>query len=349
MNVYIYPAEYYQEMGDDGFAQEPIGTGPFMFKDWDRGVAITLEKNPDYWNGVPKLDYVIFKPFMDAQTKLAALLAEEIDLALEVPPDDIATIEANDLTVEWALKERAMNLSFRPNRQGEALPTDDVRVRRALNYAIDKQGIVDNLMLGYAEPLKAQVLGPACYGHNPDLEPYPYDPEKAKELLAEAGYPDGFSLKLLGPTHGYSKVVEIVEAVAGQLTEVGIDVDLEIVDRAKFGETLMGPEAPPLAIGGINCFPAMDGDIPLQFYVSSASSPLYSTEKIDEIFLESRAAFDPAERLQVLQKLVAEMREYPTTIYLHNEPVIYGVGPRVKNFEATGDAVAHLLDVDVAE
>lgn len=173
------------------FGQNPVGTGPFVFKEWKPQESITLEKNPDYWmEGYPLLDRVVFRSIADNSARLNALLAGDIDLMDNLAPSDVPSVEKNNKL------QLIMRPSFNVAYLGfntEKAPLNDPKVRVAIAHAIDKQGLVDSIFSGAAIPAK-NPMPPSLWGYNDDIKDYPFDLEKAKQLLAEAGYPNGLDL-----------------------------------------------------------------------------------------------------------------------------------------------------------
>lgn len=181
------------EQYKDKFGENPVGTGPFKFESWDRNDKITLVKNPDYWNtGYPKLDRVVIKVIPDNSARLTAMQSGEIDIMSGLNPEDVSTVEAND-ELQIFLRP-GMNIGFL-GFNVEREPFTNPKVRQALSHAVNKQAIIDAFFSGLA--IKAvNPLPPTLWGHNDDIVDREYDIEKAKQLLAEAGYPDGFKTTL---------------------------------------------------------------------------------------------------------------------------------------------------------
>src|SRR5690625_4295810 len=178
-----------EEFGDD-FTANAVGTGPYKLVKWDPGVEVILEKNEDYFKGAPSIDKLIFKPITESETRLAELEVGNLDLIVNVPPDNLQYLREDDRV--QVLEEPSMHVWWTAfNTQIE--PFDDVRVRQAFNYAINKESIIENILQGTGE-LANSPLPPIVWGHKPNVDNYPYDPEKAKELLEEAGYGDGLSI-----------------------------------------------------------------------------------------------------------------------------------------------------------
>lgn len=214
----------------------PIGTGPFKFVSYTPGNALKLEKNPDYWKeGLPYLDKVDFVFQSDDQSAMLALQSGEIDLT-GVIRHQIPQIE-NDFTLNYQENNSALIISMNQDRE----PFNDVRVRKAINYAINKDDIIDSIYSGYAVKLGSN-MSPAMGEYYRDglQDIYNPDVEKAKKLLAEAGYPDGFKTKFSVSSHN-SMYTDIAQVAVENLKEIGIEAEIEVVewgiwlDRIYFG------------------------------------------------------------------------------------------------------------------
>lgn len=180
----VVPEAYVTEVGADAFAEAPIGSGPFSFVRGELDSQIVLKRNPDYWNGAPELEGVIFRMMPEPSTRLAALLSGEVHIIQAVSPDLVERLSgAPNIEVKTAPGTRSYQIELN-NAEG---PFTDVRVRQALNHAVNWDDILGNIYRGYADRLSTGFL-PSGFGFDTELEPYGYDPEKARELLREAGY-----------------------------------------------------------------------------------------------------------------------------------------------------------------
>ncbi|HEX7223809.1 MAG TPA: ABC transporter substrate-binding protein [Candidatus Limnocylindrales bacterium] len=245
--TFAVPPEYVGRVGNDGFAQAPVGTGPFVFDEWIKDDHTTLSKNPDYWaspRGEPLVDTVVFRPIPDASTRLNELLSGGVDLIADPSPDQIDRIEEAGGRVPttadarrymiWLSTDGKGALAEDPNKTPaqatalEALAKPEVRL--ALNLAVDRQAIIETLLQGRGEPMTG-IFVPGDLGYDPDLPPFDYDPDLARELLAGAGYPDGFEVDLDVCTCDRS---DLPEAVAGELAKVGVRVNLNPAEISQF-------------------------------------------------------------------------------------------------------------------
>lgn len=224
----------YEENGEEWLQDNPVGTGPFLFKEWIRDEKVVFERNPNYWvEGLPYLDAVEFYTITEPATAEAAMLGGEFDLYLLTSPL-ITNNLANSFMIE-ALENGmgAIGLSLAPDSEDASSPLADVDVRKAISYAIDREAIVDAVYYGYAEPVHQWAVQRAN-GFNPEVVGTPYDPDKAKELLDKAGYGNGFDL-----TISFANTPDLNQtytAVQGFLAEVGINVHLNAVQAQQWQE-----------------------------------------------------------------------------------------------------------------
>ncbi len=214
----------------------PIGTGPFKMERWDRGEQITLVANEDYWGGRPYLDEVVFKFVPEDAARVVMLETGEADAIMRVPPLDVPRLQANPaVDVVYATSVRVIYIGFNNLRA----PFTDPLVRQALNYAVDKQEIIDVILDGVGQPSTAPVV-PAVFGYYP-AGPYEYDPDKARELLEQAGYSDGLKVTLYHPTGRYLMDATIAETVQSYLMDVGVEAELITMEWGAYLAYLQSP------------------------------------------------------------------------------------------------------------
>lgn len=230
-SVPILPQDYITEVGHEEFAQNPVGSGPFRFVKQILGTSVTFEAvEGDHWRGTPHFKELEVRLIEEGVTRVNALLAGEVDL-ISIPMGSVSQAEGVDIlavptTVNQWLVFGGLIDPTHPNYDPD-IPWHDPLVRQAMNIAVDRQAIADSIFRGFAKPAAQTFMLPGELGFDTSLEVYPYDPEKAKELLAEAGYPNGFSLDMyiydLPPSEG---MPQMAEAVAAMLEEVGLDVNI---------------------------------------------------------------------------------------------------------------------------
>ena len=215
-----------QKYGAD-YGKNPVGTGPYKFQEWVPNDHITLVKNPDYWdkNNAAKVDKIIVKPVPEDGTRIAMLQKGDAQF-INAVPYSMAEVVQKDKNLSLAESESVYTFWVAMNTQKK--PFSDVRVRQAMNYAINKEAIIKAVLRGHGKPANSP-LAPQVWGYTP-VKTYPYDPAKAKALLAEAGYPNGFKTLLRGVAQTDPK--EIMVAIQGQLKQVGVDVEVASLPAA---------------------------------------------------------------------------------------------------------------------
>jgi peptide/nickel transport system substrate-binding protein len=227
-NIYagrIMSPKAIQELPVAQWNEGSYGTGPFKVKSWEKGIKVELERNEEYWGPKPGIKTLIFRPIPEPTARVSALLSGEVDMIVVVPPDAIDTIKADENLVY----EQGPSLHYWfIQLNTKAKPFDDVRVRQAANYAVDKEGLANDILRGSAVPA-TQPMPAANWSYNPNIKGYPYDPDKARQLLQEAGYGEGVKTKMMIPQSGSGMMVPIQmnEFIQGNLADVGIDVEIQ--------------------------------------------------------------------------------------------------------------------------
>lgn len=214
-----------KEHPHDALSDNGVGTGPFMVKSWEKNVKVELARNENYWGTKPGLQTLIFRPIPEPTARVSALLNGEVDMIVVVQPDSIQSIKADsNLTYEQGPSNHYWFIELN-TKEG---PFADKRVRQAANYAVDKEGLANNVLASSAVPA-TQPMPAANWSYDPNIKGYPYDPAKAKALLAEAGYANGFKTKMIIPTNGSGMMipVQMNEYIQGNLADVGIHVDIQ--------------------------------------------------------------------------------------------------------------------------
>lgn len=339
-NVYVLPAEMYQEMGAEKFALNPVGTGPYRFVEWVKDQQVVLERFDDHWRGAPAIGEAEFRPIPEASTRVASLTTGEIHVATLVPVTDVPTVEGSETSEIRSVRSNRTIFVGMNTWEG---PLSDVRVRQALNYGVNVNAIVELLLNGFGYPL-ASVSGPNEFGFNPDLEPYPYDPERAKELLAEAGYADGFDTVLDTPSGRYLQDVEVSQAIAGQLAEIGVNVEVRPAEFQEYFTRWLAEEMEGLYFLGVGGS-AMDADGVMGSHFDSERRGLYyNSPESDELIQEAMSEFDEDEREALYHELMAYLKEQAPWIFLYSQEDIYGVASNL-NWEPQPDESLWVYDM----
>jgi peptide/nickel transport system substrate-binding protein len=231
--VHIVPRAY-DKIGPDAFgSKQPIGTGPYKFVEWQRGQRIVLEAHSDHWRGAPRPKRLMFRFIPDPSTRAAELKAGGVDVITGPPVAQLKELATGDTTIVTIPAVRVIAYPMNTLQK----PLDDVRVRRALNLAVDRDTIVKTLLQGYGKPT-GQPFIPGWLGYDPEIKPFPYDPARAKKLLADAGYANGFDLTWNISTGVFLADKEIAEAASAMLGQVGVRVRLVPTERAKIQKDL---------------------------------------------------------------------------------------------------------------
>lgn len=322
-----------------------VGTGPFRFTAFRRGERVELARNDAYWSGAPgwnMWDKVSFRVMPTDPARLAALLAGDVDLIEQVPPADLARIRARqDLQVaqkvSWRTiffhldqyRDRAPGVADRAGKPLERNPFKDARVRLALSRAINRQAIVERVMEGTAIPA-ANLVSPPVFGHAAALKPEGYDPEGAKRLLAEAGYPNGFAMVVHAPNNRYVNDDQIAQVVAQMLARVGIAARVETqpisvyLGRARAGEFAF-------AMLGWGSF---SGDLALRALVATPDAQKgagtwnwshYSNPKVDALIEQAFATVDDKKREALAQEAMTVAMKDNAVIPLHHQLVSWAM------------------------
>ncbi|NIV28901.1 MAG: hypothetical protein GWN58_05130 [Anaerolineae bacterium] len=341
----MLPPKYFEEVGAEGFAEAPVGTGPFSFVEWMPDDHVTLAANENYWEGSykgkPMVDTVIFRPIPEAATRAAELEAGGVHIIQDVLPDQMDDLEEAGLVV---VADEAFQLQYVfLIADDETLPTYDVKVRQALNYAVDVDAIIENLLAGLGSRI-ASPIGPGYLGYNPDVAPYPYDPQKAKDLLAEAGYAEGFETTLDVTTAGHT---DVIDAVAGYLAEVGVTVEIQEYELGQFNQNWMD-HAQSMLWG------ARWGNTPdpqsIELFAScNGWITRYCNEDVTMHLEAARDTLDQDERAEHYAAASALMNEDPLAIYLNTAAQIYGLSSGVEDFQPSPLLAIIVSGVSVSE
>ncbi len=311
----------------DGLAPDetfeiPVGTGPYEMIEWNRGESIALTVNEGYWGDVPQIPNVNFSFIPESSALIVALETGEIDAMMRVPPQEVARLEADpDIEVVRQASVRTIYIGFNNVRE----PFTDVRVRKALNHAVDKEAIVNGLFEGFT--VSDAPVVPAVFGHQ-TVGPYDHDPELARELLAEAGYPDGFEMTLHHPTGRYPLDATVAEVIQDQLSEVGVDVTLETREWSSFLDyTAQPPEAAEydaflLGWGTVT----LDADYGLyallhsnQWNPNGNNRGFYRNERFDELLDQARTNTSQSAREQFYAEAMEIVWDDAPWIFLYNQ------------------------------
>jgi peptide/nickel transport system substrate-binding protein len=318
--------------------RNPVGSGPYKFVRWVKDEQIELEANPGWWGGAPAVKTLVFRPIPEAAVRVAALQAGEIDVAVNLPPHLISIIDKHPrLYVSKAPSVRPIfipiytyqfDVSHKPVGPVEG-PTRDKRVRQAMLAAINADDIVRTVMEGNAIRT-ATPLTSKHFGFDRTLAPVKQDPDRARKLLAEAGYPQGIDLVLNSPDGRYLKDKDVAEVVAAQLTKSSIRTRVKTHEWTTYLNQLVYPHKanPMYLIGWGNTTWDADGTLGPLFRSGNAQSNYHSPE-FDALIDEAQTAVDPKRRLELYAKAQRIMLDDGAVLPLYQQMDIYGVNKRV--------------------
>jgi peptide/nickel transport system substrate-binding protein len=328
--LYIVEPGAWKDMGVEGFTASPVGTGAFTAAEFKAEEAL-LTARRDAWQ-TPGLDSVRLISLPERASRLQALQSGQINLAFGLSTDNIAALEGAGLTVLVSPAPQVMSITLR-NVNNDGSPVLDQRVRQALNYAVNKELMANELLAGFA---KAASHGgtPAAFGYNPNLKPYPYDPAKARSLLAEAGYANGFDMTIEVVTGSFPSDSEIYQQVAADLGKVGINVNLKQIAFPEWLKKFLANEWDGAGFGlSWNSSPYMDSVRPFGYQTCAKRNPHFCDESMTPLYDQVNAEFDPEKRKRLLWDLHAMAREVAPAIFLVEQIDVTGIAKNVAGFE----------------
>jgi peptide/nickel transport system substrate-binding protein len=245
--LHMLPPKYVTSVGLDGYRRKPIGTGPYRLVEHVPDTRVVLERVDGHWLGPQPIKTIVYRPIKEDATRVGALLAGEVDLALDIPPELIPTVTASRRAKVKTVSSTRVFIMGMSNLD-PSLPTAKVPVRDAINHAIDRASLSKTLFAGTSPP--AAWMNPDTFGANPALKPIAHDPQRAKRLLAQAGYPNGFDVVLDSPDGRYLKDRELSEAMAGQLPQVGIRTTVKLQEWGLHTRRIFSHQTSPLFLFG---------------------------------------------------------------------------------------------------
>ncbi len=342
--VYVTPPAYWASVGLQGFGQKPVGTGPFKLTEWVKDNRVVMDRNRAYWGKGPTgLDRVVWRPVPDDTARVAGLTTGEYDIATNVPISSIADVNAQrDRRVIETPSYRIFQLIL-SSLEEHPSPLHDKRVRQAVNHAIDKKAIIDNLFEGRAFALNGQLLRQSQLGYDPSLKDYPFDVNKAKALLAEAGHPNGIEITFKFPTGRYAQDREVSEAIAGMLAKAGIRTRLVSLEPGEFLRQLRNRELQPMAYIGLA--PLDDPDFQLAQYRSNWRYAYIRNAELDALIDAGAREIDVAKRGEIYRQAGRLMHDLAPVAFLFGGFDFYGVTRKLEGFTPRGDQRFFLHDV----
>ncbi|PIE43231.1 MAG: nickel/dipeptide/oligopeptide ABC transporter substrate-binding protein [Gammaproteobacteria bacterium] len=365
--TYIFPMDrkFYSGLDENGKAKDRVvkhgnsfasrnisGTGPYTVNYREQGVKVEFVRNPDYWDKSSKgnVDKIILTPIKEDPTRVAALLSGDVDFIFPVPPTDLKRIDkAKNAQLFTMSGTRIILFQLNQDRKKEF---KNPKVRLAITYAINQKGIVKKIMKGFATPA-AQFSPKGYLGYNEALQPR-YNLAKAKQLMKEAGYADGFSVTMMAPNNRYMNDDKIAQAVASMLSKINIKVDLKTMPKAQYWPEFDARAADIMMIGwhadtedSNNFFEFLATCPNTETGAGQYNSGNYCNPEVDKLVAEANTETDPQKRAEIMQKIEKIIYDEAGFIPLHWQNLAWGTGNHidaapilnVMNFPYLGDLV----------
>ncbi|WP_313892783.1 glutathione ABC transporter substrate-binding protein [Psychrobacillus sp.] len=314
----------------DQLATHPVGTGPFIFDSWKSGQQITLNKNDNYWGEKVKIDSVQFKVVPEDATRLAMIESGEAHISDQVPVTEIDRIEKSDSMKLFRTEGLAVEyVGFNTTKA----PFDNVKVRQAVSYAIEREAILDGVYNNVGT-LANVAMSPKVFGYSKDVLAYPYDVNKAKDLLKEAGFDKGVKIKLL--TSDRKERINMAEVIQSQLKGIGVEVEIQVMEYGSYIQEVDSGEH-QMFIGGWGNATG-DGDYNQYnlFHSASVGSPgnhfYYQNPVIDELIEQGRVETDSAKREEIYKEAMQIEMDDAVYVPIRNYEHLAVYNSDVENF-----------------
>ncbi|MFN8535771.1 MAG: ABC transporter substrate-binding protein [Dehalococcoidia bacterium] len=346
--VSVLPKAYLEKVGDTEFSAKPIGSGPFRVKEYvpdDRVVVVATETHP--FRKATGISEVTIRSISEPSARVAGLKTGDLDIIDGVPIDQVDTLKGAgfQLLPIDAGGSSAYWIDTVLGDQPRTGPTANKLVRQALNYAVDKDTIARNIYKGLTKVEQGQILQPESFGYNPRLKPYPYDPAKAKQLLAQAGYPNGFKVNIAGQFASNREDQAMVLFVQDQLKAINVELAIETIgEYAIYRDYFYGDRTRPdiFAPGQVINRPAMDADFAFVWFWSGQvpGSRHYKNPEYDRLYQASTTELDIDKRLALLKQAAEVMNEDPPSLFLIQGLFLIAHKANLKGFEKRTDREA---------
>ena len=334
------------EADENAFIQNPVGSGPYKFVEWNHGDHVTLKAFDDYYAGKPETENLIMKVIPETSQRTIALETGEVDLAYDLAVNDIPKVNSDDkLTVYEIPSLTCWYVSMNMNKK----PFDNPKVREAMSMAIDRQTIIDTINAGSGQTADA-IIAPAVFGYY-STGVKEYNPTKAKELLAEAGYPNGFSTTLW--VNDNQSRIEMCQAMQAMLLEVGVQCNLEVLEFGSFiSRTTAGDH--DLAYFG---WTTSSGDADYSYYSlehstqqgAAGNRSFLADPDVDKLIEEARSNTNEEERKELYKELAIKLDEINNNIPVYYSSIIVGANKKVEGFVMDANGYHSLEKVKVAQ
>lgn len=327
--VEIVPAQFLADNGDAELNVNAVGTGPYELVEWVRDSRVVLKRNDNYWGDPAPIGNVNIRAVPEATTRVAELLAGNADVITNMPADQVPAVNGSDNSRVFAAPSNRMIAAYY-NPESDDSPLNNVMVRRALNFAVNQEEIAKFVLEGFGTPI-ATIFTPFDFGFNPNIDPFPFDPEEARRLLAEAGFADGFSTTMVSTGQGeFLNDRALAEAIVGFLDDVGVKVELQFREFQSYVDQILNrtiPEEIWLIDFGSGAF---DADANASFFIrTGALASYFSFPEADDLLDQALATTDPAVREAAYFRVQEIIKAEPIAIYSHFQRNLFGLNNRV--------------------
>lgn len=339
-NFGMVPPKYVKEKGDAHFARNPVGTGPFRFVEWRKGEQLTLEANAQYWKGAPAIKTLAFRVIPETATQIAELLSGGVDIIRAVPPDQIPAIERSGVARVSATKIlRVVYLQLDGDGRAGKTPLTDLRVRRAVNHAVNVEEIMQKVLGGKAVRTPAGT-NPMAFGFDPAIAAYPYDPARARTLLAEAGFPNGFEVTLNTYAGSIVNVEQVAQAVMGYLSQVGARARVKhFADVGQYLANFRGSKLDGMTLASWGYNSVFDSDALYYIHFHTGQPYAYNTAReMDQWLDDARGTVDPKKRQEIYSRFERFIVDQAYWVPMYAQFTIEAVSNKL-NYEASSDEI----------
>jgi peptide/nickel transport system substrate-binding protein len=341
LHLNMIPPKYFATTPAEELARKPVGTGAYRFVSWQKDADFVMEANAGYWGQKATIQRVTMRTIRETGTRVAALLAGDVDIATALPPDEIDRINRSGKARALTLPGNRIPFYFINVRQA---PLDNKLVRQALNYGSNMDGIIKTVLEGHGFR-RAVISNPWHVGYDASLQPYPYDPAKAKALLTQAGHPNGVTISMHGIQGRYPKDKEIAEALAGELGKVGIKVNLRFWEWGAWLEAADASKLDGLIFASWGNI-WQDADLTYHPLLKSGTRYTskwtgYKNEALDGLLEEGRTTLDEGKRKEIYSRIQRLVFEDAPALFMHAIEDVYGASTRLEWKPRSDEMVRH--------
>ena len=335
---------HFEHVGANGYATHPVGTGPFRFVEWVQGQDLVLEANPDYWMGPAAIATIVFRPLPDVASQITELMGGQVQIMRPVPPSQIDYLIHSGAAYVTSVPSLGV-VYLHLDSSGRTTPPNPLlhpQVRRAIAHAIDVSALMQHILLDKAILIPTGV-NPRHFGYAPDVEGLPYDPALARQLLADAGYPEGFMITLQTYSGNIAALQPVTEALVGFLEAVGLQVDIHhFDDTSRFTQAMRHGELNGLSLMAWDSGAIFDADALLWPLIKSGEALSYTRDAaIDAWLYEARTTLDVVKRLDLYRNVQQRLVEQVYWVPLYGQYEILGVSNTL-DLRASSDAIVRL-------